>query len=291
MSRHPVLESCWMLVAALSFSLMAGCMKVAADTFSIYEIIFYRSLLGVAIGYGVLRKTGISLHTTRPWTYVFRCSVGTFCILLGVWIVWRLPLGTAQTLAYTAALFFALFCIIEAFIKRQSVSWFLIGAIVCGFGGVLLILRPTVEVELMIPMLIGLLVGFTGALADFTVRKMTEKGEPPPRIVFYFVCSGTLVGGLGALMTTGFHALDWMSATVLFFVGLFGTLGQLAMTHAWKHGLPLLNTIFQYAGVIFAVILGVLAFGDEIDALTLAGIAVVCASGVAAGLANLKKKH
>ena len=110
MSRHPVLESCWMLVAALSFSLMAGCMKVAADTFSIYEIIFYRSLLGVVIGYGVLRKTGITLHTTRPWTYVFRCSVGTFCILLGVWIVWRLPLGTAQTLAYTAALFFALFC-------------------------------------------------------------------------------------------------------------------------------------------------------------------------------------
>lgn len=280
-----------MLLAAFLFSLMAACMKLAADAYSIYEIIFYRSLLGVVIGYGVLRKTGVSLSTTRPWTYVWRCGVGTFCILLGVWIVWRLPLGTAQTLAYTAAVFFALFSIIESFIKRQPISWFLIAAIITGFAGVLIILRPTVDVELMIPMLIGLLVGFTGALADFTVRKMTEKGEPPPRIVFYFVCSGTLIGGIGALMTTGFHTLDWMGAGLLFLVGLFGTLAQLAMTHAWKHGLPLLNTIYQYAGVIFAVILGVLAFDDDIDLLTFTGIAIVCASGVAAGLANLKKKR
>lgn len=290
MSRNAVAQSAWMLVAAFFFTLMAACMKVAADSYSIYEIIFYRSLLGVFIAYGVVRKAQISLSTTRPFVYLWRCSVGTFCILLGVWVVWILPLGTAQTLSYTAALFFALFATIEARLKRQSVPSMMLVAIACGFAGVLLILRPTVDATLLIPMLVGLLVGFSGAVADFTVRKMTEWGEPAPRIVFYFVCAGTLVGGTGAFITTGFHTLTLEGFFYLFLVGFFGTVAQLAMTHAWKNGLPLLNTIFQYSGVVFAVILGVIAFDDDVDAITLLGIGIVCASGIFSSLLNLKRK-
>lgn len=207
-----------------------------------------------------------------------------------MYVVWVLPLGTAQTLGYTAALFFALFATIEAIIKKQHVSWLMLLAILGGFGGVLLILRPTVDATLLVPMLVGLLVGFSGAVADFTVRKMTEMGEPPQRIVFYFVSAGTIVGGTGALITTGFHPIDPEALLYLFLIGLFGTLAQFAMTHAWKHGLPLLNTIFQYAGVVFAVIVGVLFFGDEIDLVTLIGIGVVCASGVFSSLINLRRK-
>ena len=65
-------------------------------------------------------------------------------------------------------------------------------------------------------------------------------------------------------------------------------MGQFTLTHAWKYGVPLINTLYQYSGVVFAVILGMFAFDDEFDWVTLLGIAIVCLSGVAASLSTLR---
>ena len=175
------MQSTWMLAAALCFTLLAAVIKVAAESFSVFEIIFYRSLFGVFVTYWMLQHLGISIKTSYPGLYLLRCVVGTLCICMGVYIVWVLPLGTAQTLTYTSPLFFAFFTVVSAWRYRKAVSWFLVAAIMVGFFGIVLILRPTVDPSEFTAMLVGVLVGVTGAWADWMIRMLTEKGEPPLR--------------------------------------------------------------------------------------------------------------
>jgi drug/metabolite transporter (DMT)-like permease len=164
----------------------------------------------------------------------------------------------------------------------------LIFSIIVGFFGIVLILRPTVEPALFMAMLLGIAVGITGAWTDWMIRMLSERGEPPYRIVFYFLSAGTIVAAVATVMTGGFHPIDWRGFVLLFLIGVLGTLEQFTLTHAWKYGVPLINTLYQYSGVVFAVILGMLAFDDEFDWVTLLGIAIVCLSGVAASLPTLR---
>lgn len=285
------MQSTWMLAAALCFTLLAAVIKVAAESFSVFEIIFYRSLFGIFVTYWMLQHLGISIKTSYPGLYLLRCAVGTLCICMGVYIVWVLPLGTAQTLTYTSPLFFAFFTVVSAWRHRKAVSWFLVAAIMVGFFGIVLILRPTVDPSEFIAMLVGVLVGVTGAWADWMIRMLTEKGEPPYRIVFYFLTTGTIVGAALTLMTGGFHAIDFYGLALILLIGLFGTLGQFTLTYAWKYGVPLINTLYQYSGVVFAVILGMFLFDDSFDWITILGILIVCASGIAASLCGMKERE
>ena len=285
------MQSTWMLAAALCFTLLAAVIKVAAESFSVFEIIFYRSLFGIFVTYWMLQHLGISINTSYPGLYLLRCVVGTLCICMGVYIVWVLPLGTAQSLTYTSPLFFAFFTVVSAWRHRKAVSWFLVAAIMVGFFGIVLILRPTVDPSEFTAMLVGVLVGVTGAWADWMIRMLTEKGEPPYRIVFYFLTTGTIVGAALTLMTGGFHAIDFYGLTLILLIGLFGTLGQFTLTYAWKYGVPLINTLYQYSGVVFAVILGMFLFDDSFDWITILGILIVCASGIAASLCGMKERE
>ena len=285
------MQSTWMLAAALCFTLLAAVIKVAAESFSVFEIIFYRSLFGIFVTYWMLQHLGISIKTSYPGLYLLRCVVGTLCICMGVYIVWVLPLGTAQSLTYTSPLFFAFFTVVSAWRHRKAVSWFLVAAIMVGFFGIVLILRPTVDPSEFTAMLVGVLVGVTGAWADWMIRMLTEKGEPPYRIVFYFLTTGTIVGAALTLMTGGFHAIDFYGLTLILLIGLFGTLGQFTLTYAWKYGVPLINTLYQYSGVVFAVILGMFLFDDSFDWITILGILIVCASGIAASLCGMKERE
>lgn len=285
------MQSTWMLAAALCFTLLAAVIKVAAESFSVFEIIFYRSLFGIFVTYWMLQHLGISIKTSYPGLYLLRCAVGTLCICMGVYIVWVLPLGTAQTLTNTSPLFFAFFTVVSAWRHRKAVSWFLVAAIMVGFFGIVLILRPTVDPSEFTAMLVGVLVGVTGAWADWMIRMLTEKGEPPYRIVFYFLTTGTIVGAALTLMTGGFHAIDFYGLALILLIGLFGTLGQFTLTYAWKYGVPLINTLYQYSGVVFAVILGMFLFDDSFDWITILGILIVCASGIAASLCGMKERE
>ena len=149
----------------------------------------------------------------------------------------------------------------------------------------------TVDPSEFTAMLVGVLVGVTGAWADWMIRMLTEKGEPPYRIVFYFLTTGTIVGAALTLMTGGFHAIDFYGLALILLIGLFGTLGQFTLTYAWKYGVPLINTLYQYSGVVFAVILGLFLFDDSFDWITILGIFIVCASGIAASLCGMKERE
>ena len=286
-----VLQSFWMLAAGAFYTLLAICIKWGVDTYSVYEIVFYRSAFGIFMVLYLLKQKGIPIATPMLGTHILRNALATTNLCLGAYIMWLLPLAMAQILNYTCPLFFASWIVAEMLVAGRRINWGLLGALICGFLGVCLIIRPDVGEAMLLPMLLGLIVGATGGSADWIVKKMGERGEPAERIVFWFVVAGLIVGFAGIVLGDGFHPLDMNGFLILLGVGVFGTLGQYTMTLALKNGEAFLNSVLQYSGVVFSIIAGIFIFGDSLDMLTFIGIAVICLSGIASTILTVIAKR
>ena len=97
-----MLQSCWMLVAAMLFATMSSLVKMSAG-----EIVFYRSLIGLVFIAIVMFIQGQTPHTKYLFGHIKRSVLGTLAFTIWFFTMGHLPLGTAVTLNYTAPLFIA----------------------------------------------------------------------------------------------------------------------------------------------------------------------------------------
>jgi len=166
----------------------------------------------------------------------------------------------------------------RAFLRQQGP---LALAVLAGFGGVVLILQPSMETDQHLAALMGLMSGLSAALAYLQVAAMTRMGEPETRIVFYFGLGSMLAGALG-MSVQGVSPWDWSHAAWLLPIGFLAAMGQLCMTYAYGSGATLLVTCLQYSGIVFATLYALLLFGDHIPPAGWAGMALIIASGITA---------
>ena len=197
------MQSLWMLAAAFLFSLMAACTKWCSDYFSTFELVFYRSLFGmVSLGLWVLWQKK-DLRTHLWFSHIKRSCFGTLGLTIWFYTLAVLPLGTSMTLNYTSPLYMALFASVAAIRMGRSLNFGLLAAIVAGFIGVILALKPELHSGQEFAALIGLSAGFFSALAYSQVKELSRVGEPEWRIVFYFTLFGTVTGLIGHIATEG----------------------------------------------------------------------------------------
>jgi S-adenosylmethionine uptake transporter len=274
------MNALWMLVAALLFSLMGVGVKLAGQRYGVAEIVFYRSLIGVAALIAFARWHRLSITTPLAGLQLRRSLTGTLALALWFYSATILPLGTSITLNYTSPLFLAAFLVGGALRARRPVDWKLVAAILVGFVGVLLILQPSFTDEQGTAAIAGLTSGVLSAAAYWHVRELGRMGEPEWRTVFYFSLAGTLFGGLGMLFF-GVTPHDAQGLLLLAGIGISALLAQLAMTRAYGRGHALATANLQYSAVVFATVLGILAFGDHIPTSGWLGIAAIIVSGTA----------
>lgn len=277
-----------MVGASLLFATMGVCVKLAAPQYSAGEIVFYRSLFGAVFISGWVATRGGSLRTPVPTMHFWRSLAGVISLALWFYAIGRLPLGTAMTLNYMSSVWMALFLIGGAvMLGADRVDGRLVAAVLVGFVGVALVLRPTIEQEQLWGALAGLLSGVLAALAYLQVTALGRSGEPGYRIVFYFSIGGVVAGaGLMALTGTGVH--DVSGALLLLAVGLLATLAQMMMTQAYAVGHTLSNAGLQYLGIVFAFLYGVLLFGETLTWSALAGVVLIVGAGLSATLLSAR---
>ncbi|AMO24469.1 DMT family transporter [Ramlibacter solisilvae] len=283
------MQALWMVAGSLFFATMAVCVKYASASFNSAELVFYRGLLGMLFLWLLARRQGVTLGTRYPMMHAWRSVIGV--ISLGAWFyaIARLPLATAMTLNYMSSVWIAAFLVGGALIAwnpgrgdalpaRQGP---LALAVLAGFAGVVMMLRPTIDQNQVFAGVVGLMSGLTAAFAYMQVMALGKIGEPETRTVFYFAVGSAVAGGLG-MLALGVSDWDWMNALWLLPVGVLASLGQLCMTRAYSHGATLVVACLQYFGIVFGAIYSITLFGDSIPLLGWAGIALILASGIAA---------
>jgi len=279
------MQAAWMVAASLLFALMSVCIKYASPYFGPLEIVCYRGAIGIVFMWAVMRSQKVSLRTTVPMMHVWRNVIGVSALVAWFYAIAHLPLATAMTLNYMSGVWVAAFLIGGTLllgrlsdVHRQGP---LVLAVMAGFAGVVMMLRPTLEQNQLFAGLIGLMSGLMSALAYIQVAALGRVGEPEARTVFYFCVGAALAGGIG-MQFFDTHPLSTPKALWLLAVGILGALGQLCMTRAYTRGATMVVANLQYSGIIFAALFGMFLFSDQIPPIGWLGMATIIASGMTA---------
>ncbi len=277
-----------MALASLLFATMGVCVKLASAHYATGEIVFYRGLVGALVMAAVSRRAGVPLRTQVPMAHLWRTVCGVTALAMWFYAIGKLPVATAMTLNYMSSVWMALFLLGGAIVAGGSrIDGRLIGTVLLGFGGVALVLRPTIDHDQLWHGLIGLMSGVLSALAYLQVTALGRSGEPESRIVFYFSIGG-MTAGAGISLWTGWQPHDLRGAALLLAVGVLATAAQLMMTRAYRLGRTLVNASLQYLGIVFSFAYGVLLFDDPLSGMALAGTGLIVCAGLASTLISAR---
>ncbi|TNF61654.1 MAG: DMT family transporter [Burkholderiales bacterium] len=280
------MQALWMLLASLFFASMGVCIKFASAHFNSFEIVAYRGVVGMLFLLAYTRARGTSLATSVPMMHFWRSVVGTVALVSWFYAIATLPLATAVTLNYMSSVWIAAFLLGGALlmqgrqvpIRRQGPLFL---TVLAGFGGVAMMLRPTLNEDQAAGALVGLLSGVFSAFAYLQVAALSRAGEPESRTVFYFSL-GAVVAGLLGTAFVGISPLRWPTALWLLPIGLLAVFGQLCMTRAYARGATMVVANLQYTGIVFAGLFGITIFGDQLPLVGWLGMALIIASGILA---------
>jgi drug/metabolite transporter (DMT)-like permease len=276
------MKSSWMLVAAALFALMGVQVKHASPHFSSTELVFYRSVFGLIAIWVMIavkrRQLLAPLATRHLRAHFWRGLSGFSALVLFFYAIARLPLATAVTLNYTAPLFLAA---LSAWWLHERQGRGLVGAVLLGFVGIVLLLRPQVQGQDWLPALAGLVSGMLAAVAYVNVKQLGKLGEPEWRVVFYFTLLATVGGGTW-MAIAGYHRPQPSDWPWLIGIGVTATLAQLALTRAYHRGRTLTVGALAYTTVGFSAVYGVLLFGERLPLQAWIGMVVVALAGILA---------
>ncbi|SNR70267.1 EamA-like transporter family protein [Methylobacillus rhizosphaerae] len=274
-----------MLVAAFFFAIMGVLVKLGAEKFGSAELVFYRSLFGLVFITIMTRYYKVTLKTPLIRTHMKRAILGFISLLCFFFSISELPLATAITLNYTSPLFLAMAI---PFMLHEKPRKSLILAVIIGFIGVALLLKPSLHIEELIAGTIGLLSGAMAGVVYVHVTQLGRAGEPDWRTVFYFTLVCTVGSGLWMLF---YHstALNWQDIPLLLGIGAASTIAQLAMTRAYRTGNPLVVGSLAYTTVLLASLFGILIWGEMLSPDRWLAVALIILSGIISVRSRPKK--
>jgi drug/metabolite transporter (DMT)-like permease len=241
----------------------------------VFEIIFFRNAFAfVPLGLYIWRTTGFSvLKTRRPGGHLARATIGLVGMFCGFAAVQHMPLTEAAAFNFAAPLFMTAF---SALLLKEVVGPHRWGAVIVGFIGVLIMVRPAPGHFNLIGVSLALTAAIGMAGAGVAIRQIatTERGAT---IVFYFTLAGTAVGAAGS----AFHWVtpDPTTLGLLILGGLIGGVSQLLITEALRLAPVGVVAPFDYTQLIWAALIGYLVWGETPALATVVGAVIVAASG------------
>ena len=265
------------MAAMVCVALLSAAVKWAGHRGApVFEMVFFRSAFAfVPILAYIARTTGFTvLKTKLPLGHLHRSVVGLIGMTCSFSALQHLALTEATAFTFAAPLFMTA---LSALMLHEPVGRHRWGAVIVGFIGVLIMVRPEPGHMNVVGVAFGLTAALGSALAMVQIRQIavTEKGAT---IVFYFTLAGTVLGGVVSI----FHWVtpDPLSLEVLIASGLVFGVGQLFLTEAIRVAPVGVVAPFDYSQLIWATGLGYLVWGELPHAATLAGAMVVAASGI-----------
>ncbi|HPA02470.1 MAG TPA: DMT family transporter [Chiayiivirga sp.] len=258
-----------MLASTLFFGSMAVVIRLASAELHPFEIAFFRNLFGFVFALPLLFRHGPGLlRTSHLSLYFVRCLIGIASMLCGFWAIVHLPLAEAISISYSTPLFVT---IGAALVLGEVVRIRRWSAVVIGFLGVLLIVRPGAagfSVHTLAALAAAVLSGCVAISIKFLSR--TEK---PDAIVLYTTLLWVPMSLAPALYVwTWPHGITWLWIVL---AGLFGTAGHMFWTRALKLGDASMLTPISFVQVLIVGVYGWLLFDETVDGWTVAGASVI----------------
>lgn len=263
-------------LAFAAYAISDAFVKLLRGSLPSYEAVFFGALLGLTALPFIKRKGDHwrdVLIARRPHLWVVRAVFGAIGSTSAVIAFTALPMAEAFALIFLMPIFVTILSVI--FLK-EHVGWRRWSAVIAGFVGVLVVLRPGFR-ALGVGHLAALICGLSGAISMIALR-MT--GSQEKRITLYGA------GVIGPLLLTGVLMLwdfRWPSLhewTLLLGYGLLAALAAVLLMLATQRAPANQVAPTQYSQMLWAVVFGYVLFDDPLDWPMLIGIVIILGSGL-----------
>lgn len=267
----------WMVLGMSAFIGNDAMIKAVGERLPAAQMLVVRGVMAITLIVLVARHLG-ALTRIRDifdrWV-LLRASfegLGTFLYLAALF---HLPLGNVTAINQSSPLFVAVLAMI--FLKERvgTARWLAIGA---GFTGVLLVIQPG-PAGFNAYAWLCLIATLIYAFRDLLTRKV-----PPatPSILITLATAGVvwLMAG-GVLLVQGWTPMQARDVGLLAIASVLLSTGYYASIAAMRHAELSVVAPFRYVGLLWAVLLGWVVWGDIPNALAWAGIALLIAAGLA----------
>ena len=266
-----------MVVSMAAFAIEDSFIKRAADDMPTGQILLMLGVFGAAIFTVMAARAG-----QKPFSrdllqgQVMLRNLGEVIGTMGfVTAIALTPLTSATAILQAMPLAVTLGA---ALFLGESVGWRRWTAILVGFAGVLVIIRPGLE-GFDINSLWAVLAVFGLAIRDLATRRVPARIGSMSISVSGFV-SVAILGGAMLALSGGAVWPGTLQTALMMGALAAGVVGYWMVVEAMRVGEISAVTPFRYARLIFALIIGILIFGERPDLMTLAGATLVIGSGL-----------
>lgn len=274
--RENLQGSLFMVVAMAGFAVNDAIVKSVGNTLNLGQTLMLRGLFASVLIFGLARLFGhwrsprILLHP-RILLRTLGEMIATACFVTAIF---NMPIGNATAilqalpLALTAA---------AALFLREPVGWRRLAAIVIGFAGVMIIIRPGMEGFTIHSVLVLIAVGGC-IIRDLTTRTLPR--EIPGLMITLTTSLAVALMGAAIALSEAWNPIGAVEWGKLAAASLFLIVGYYFVISAMRVGDIGFVSPFRYTILIFAMIAGFFVFGERPDLLTLLGSAIIVATGV-----------
>ncbi len=257
------------VIAMLLFGLVPPSVRLLSDTMSPFQIVFIRALFGVvAIGAWFAWSGLHQLRTKRPAFHLFRATTNFIGMVLWFWALKHVALAKGVAIHFTMPLFIVLFAVL---FLGERIGFRRILAVLAGFAGVLVILRPGL-IEPGWPEFAILGSAALYGVATICVKVLVRE-ELPLAVTFYT----NLVMGLWCIVPT---VLLWAPITLddilpIIGLGVFGMIPPVLIAIALKTMDASLLSAFDFLRLPFTAVFAFALFSEVPDLFVWIGAGII----------------
>jgi drug/metabolite transporter (DMT)-like permease len=262
-----------MLLSIFMFSFGDAIGKFIVGTYSVGQLLWLRACASLLVLSPMIwRRRADFIQLERPWLQLLRVGLSTLEVAAFFLAVGYLPLADVTTYYLACPIFVTA---LSALVLREHVGWRRWSAVLIGFCGVLIALRPSSQ-SVSWPAMIAL----GGSISFSLLMLITRSLRNTPDIV---LSSSQFAGTftLGALIAP----IGWVTPSTAS-LGLFAIAGCVSVAALWclNRSLKLapasIVVPYQYSMIIWAIMFGYFVFGDTPSLATVVGAAIIIAAGI-----------
>lgn len=278
------LGAIFMMASMLGFALNDAAMKTLLGRMDLFQALFLRGMVATAlIGALAVHRRALRPVMTRrdPWILSLRILSelgGAWCFLNALA---TLPIALAAAILQVMPLAVTL---AAAVFLKEPLGWRRMTAILIGFVGMLIIVRPGAEgFDADALWAVGAMLCFVSR--DLSTRSLSHKLHPA-YVTLTTALALTIMGGIGAGFTV-WEPVAASSLVIILAAAVLVLVGYFFGVEAMRYGEIAMVSPFRYTILLWSMLAGALLFDEIPDATALFGAAVV----VAAGIYAFRREH
>lgn len=263
-----------LMLAAMGFALMMALIKLVGQRLPVTQILFLRQAGMTIMLLPVLsRNFPESLKSNRLSLQLARIVLAMSAMFLGFTAIVHMPLAEATAIAFARSFFVTIFAVL---ILRETVGYYRWSAVVVGFIGVLLMIRPGTE-GFSAYALMAVFAAACAGMVMVIIRLLSRVDSSHTILAYQAIGVGLIMAIPAVFQWITPTAEEWL---LLAAIGVVSYYAQRANVYAYSHGEASMLASLDYVRLIFATALGWMLFSELPGASTWFGAGIIVAASL-----------